>query len=244
MTVLAVIPARGESKGIVLKNLQPLLGRPMLAYAIEAAKACPHVHTVLVSTDSERIAEVAKQYGAVVPFLRPPELSRDDVTLDPVVYHAVQQAEDRLRERYDVAACIQPTCPLLTSATITAVLQHMDRDELDTAIAVTEDRHLVWTPMPDGTYYQQERLNRQWLPPTYREAGAVLASRRHVIAPHSRIGGKVGLVLIDRAEALDVDDHLDLWQAQLILRGRQSVRETAPVRLVATLERPLPTEEP
>jgi len=244
MKVLAIIPARGQSKGVVLKNLQPLLGRPIVAYVIEAAKASPGVHTVLLSTDSERIAEVGKQWGAVVPFLRPPALSGDDVTLDPVVYHALQQAESLLGESYEAVACIQPTCPLVTSATITAVLQHLDREQLDTAITVTEERHLMWTPLPDGTYYQQERLNRQWLPPAYREVGAVIASRKQVITPHSRIGGKIGLVLIDRTEALDIDEHLGLWQAELILRGRQSVRQPAPVPLVATMERPLPTREP
>ncbi|MFQ6131336.1 MAG: cytidylyltransferase domain-containing protein [Armatimonadota bacterium] len=243
MKVLAVIPARGESKGVVLKNLQPLLGRPIVAHVIEAAKASRRVSTALLSTDSDRIAAVGREHGAEVPFLRPPELCGDDVTLDPVVHHALCEAERVLGQSYDAVACIQPTCPLVTAATIDAVLEHLESEGLDTAIPVVEERHLMWTAMPDGTYYQQERLNRQWLRPTYKEVGAVIASRKRVVTPQSRIGGKIGLVSIDPTEAIDIDDHLGLWQAELILRGRQSARTSATIPLVATIERPLPSSD-
>lgn len=243
MKVLAIIPARGGSKGVPLKNLQPLLGRPIVAYVIEAARQAERVDTVLVSTDSKPIAELAQECGAEVPFPRPPELCGDDVTLDPVVHHALHEGERQLQQSYDAVICIQPTCPLVTPATIDAVLEHLEREQLDTAVSVIEDRHLMWTPMPDGTYYQQERLNRQWLPPTYREVGAALASRKRVVTPESRIGGKIGLVLIDRTEAIDIDDHLGLWQAELILRGRTSVSTPEPIPVVATIEQPLPPGE-
>ncbi len=237
MQALAVIPARGESKGVVLKNLQPLLGLPIVAYAIEAAKASPRVHTVLVSTDSERIAEVAREHDAEVPFLRPDELAGDEVTLGPVVHHALQECEHILGVSFDAVVCVQPTCPLVTAATITAAIEHLDASDLDCVIPVVPERHLMWTPMPDGTYYQQDRLNRQWLQPIYIEVGAALAARKRVVSREQFIGGRIGLMRIDPTEAVDIDDHLGLWQAELILRGRQSERQPTPARLVATVQR-------
>ena len=118
MHVVAVIPARGGSKGIPLKNLAELAGKPLISYVIETCLAAESVERTVVSTDHERIAEVARRYGAEVPFTRPPALAGDEVTLDPVIYHAVTALEAEGDHAIDVVLTVQPTVPLLRPSTI------------------------------------------------------------------------------------------------------------------------------
>ncbi|MGH8630308.1 MAG: cytidylyltransferase domain-containing protein, partial [Burkholderiales bacterium] len=112
INVLAVIPARGGSKGIPRKNLRPLAGKPLIWYAIQACLAVRPRMRVVVSTDDEEIALFAERFGAEV-LQRSPALAGDEVTLDPVIVHVVQQSEERWRERYEVIVTVQPTSPLL-----------------------------------------------------------------------------------------------------------------------------------
>ena len=107
----------GGSKSIPLKNIRPLAGKPLIAYAIEACRRAVCVDRTVVSTDDERIAAVARECGAEVPFMRPAELSGDPVTLDPVIYHAVETLGPG-RRTIDVVLTVQPTCPLLRPETI------------------------------------------------------------------------------------------------------------------------------
>lgn len=112
MRVLAVIPARGGSKGIPKKNIRLMDGKPLISYAIDTARKSRYVTDVFVTTDSMEIADVARGCGAQV-IERGADLSADFVTLDPVVYHAKRQAEQRLGVVFDVVITMQPTSPLL-----------------------------------------------------------------------------------------------------------------------------------
>src|SRR5262245_25269040 len=111
MQVLGVVTARGGSKSIPRKNLAPLLGRPLLAYTAEAALGSRRLTRVVLSTDDPEIARVGRQCGLEVPFLRPPELARDETPTIPVLQHAVRELEASDR-RYDAVLVLQPTNPL------------------------------------------------------------------------------------------------------------------------------------
>jgi CMP-N,N'-diacetyllegionaminic acid synthase len=125
LRVLAVIPARSGSKGLKDKNILPFNGKPLLAWSIEAAKQSKYVLDVVVSTDSQKYAEVAKQWGADVPFIRPNTLSDDGAGMMPVLQHAVDEMA-KADLFYDVVVCLQPTSPLRTYAHINAALEYFE----------------------------------------------------------------------------------------------------------------------
>lgn len=135
--VLAIIPARGGSKGIPKKNIKAVSGKPMINYTIEAAKECDYIDKVIVSTDDEEIAEISMRAGAIVPFLRPDELAVDDARLIDVVMHAVEFYE-RKAERYDIIVVLQPTSPLRTAEDVQKALEYYMRKGEKSLLSISE----------------------------------------------------------------------------------------------------------
>ncbi|MEA3403935.1 MAG: acylneuraminate cytidylyltransferase family protein [Armatimonadota bacterium] len=225
MNTVAVIPARGGSKGIQLKNIQPVAGRPLIAYVIEACLESEVVDRTVVSTDHQRIAEVAREWGAEVPFMRPEELAGDLVTLDPVIYHAVTTLEARDGKRIDVVLTVQPTCPLLRPQTIDNSVRRLMEGGYDSVILLKEIRHLYWRKV-NGQFTPMfaRRANRQELEPLYSETGAVFASRRCVITPENRLGTNIGHIIGSDEEAIDIDTEIDLRLAELVIQNGRRER--------------------
>jgi CMP-N,N'-diacetyllegionaminic acid synthase len=110
-SILAIIPARGGSKGLPKKNIRLMCGKPLISWTIEQANVSRYLDTVFVSTDSEEIATIAKQYGAVIPFMRPAEMARDDSPTADAVVHAIQQFSQAGRQ-FDYIVLLEPTSPL------------------------------------------------------------------------------------------------------------------------------------
>lgn len=216
--VLAVIPARGGSKGIRRKNLRLMRGVPLLTYILNVATSCPLINDVIVSTDDPDISEFATMMWDVNVRVRPPHLCGDDVTLDPVVDDAVVYAEEVNKCKYDVVVTLQPTSPTLRVKTLQEALSLFIEGAQDTCIAVVDDTHLRWQmkdnrPVP----LYKERLNRQRLAKEYKETGAFLISRRSVVNPSSRFGEAVELYPVSREEGIDVNDTLDWLIAEALL---------------------------
>lgn len=124
-SVLAVIPARGGSKGLPGKNIRPLAGLPLIAHSILLANSCPEISRVIVSTDSNEIASVASQYNADVPFLRPAELAADDTPMWPVIRHALLTIEEQEKRQYDFLILLDPTSPGRLSMDVSAALEKL-----------------------------------------------------------------------------------------------------------------------
>lgn len=136
--VLGVIPARGGSKGLPGKNLRPLLGKPLIAWSVEQARAAATIDDVIVSTDDAEIARVAAAAGAEVPFMRPAELAVDTAPTFPVLKHALDWLAARGR-RYDYLALIEATSPLREAGDLDRALALLDsRDDADSIVAVAE----------------------------------------------------------------------------------------------------------
>lgn len=110
--VLGLIPARGGSKGIKNKNIRYLLGKPLIAYAVQCGLACNKIDKLVVSTDSEEIAEIARECGADVPFIRPAELAGDETPMMPVMQHCIETVEAMYREKVNVLVLLDSTSPL------------------------------------------------------------------------------------------------------------------------------------
>ena len=215
--IIAIIPARGGSKGIPRKNVRLLKNKPLIAYVIEAALKSKYIDKVVVSTEDAEIAEISKIYGAEV-IKRPVSLAEDDIPLDPVVFHAMKYIETKKSVLYDLVITIQPTSPLLSTETIDSAIETMLTTDYDTLISVGKETHLYWIKKGNNfvPLYSQ-RKNRQFLDPLYRETGSLLISRRNSITKDSRIGEKIFLFEMACEESIDIDTYHDWWVTENIL---------------------------
>jgi N-acylneuraminate cytidylyltransferase/CMP-N,N'-diacetyllegionaminic acid synthase len=224
--IVAVIPARGGSKALPGKNVRPLGGRPLITWTIDAARGCPAVDRIVVSTDDEVIAAAARAAGASVPFLRPAELATDTARSIDVVLHAL----DRLAadgEPFDVVVLLQPTSPLRTAADVGAALDLLFGRKAQAVVSVCETEHHPWwsnTLPPDGSlawFLRPEVLNanRQQLPVFYRLNGAVYAGRCDYVRAQGGFFGPDTLAYkMPRERSVDIDTLLDFKLAELLLQ--------------------------
>ncbi len=219
--VLAIVPVRGGSVGIPRKNARLLGGVPLLAHVLRAARRSDEITDLVVSTEDAELAEIARRFGAEV-IDRPEGLAAPDIGLDAVVVDAVGQLEARGRY-FDHVVTLQATSPLLRPGTIDrAVRQCRDRGD-DTVLTVVNAPHLAWGEDESGALVPlyRERVNRQQLPPHYRETGGVVVCRRELLERGTRMGARVSALEVERAEALDIDDHFDWWLVEKSLRRRR-----------------------
>ena len=218
MRVLAVIPARGGSDRVPFLNIKRLGDQPLLAHTIEAAKAARGIDRVIVSTDDETVAEVARAHGAEVPFLRPKELSGDLSSLMPVVRHAVTEAE-KSGDRADVVLILQATTPFRSAKSVEEALAKIEAGRFTAVVSVTSDLSLRWKA-DDGVleplFDRAGRRDEQ--EPVYLENGAIVAIRRDVLEKDARFGDSVGFVVLDKREGFTVHDLEDFWMAERLLR--------------------------
>lgn len=238
MNILAIIQARGGSKSVPGKNIRPLAGKPLIAWTIEAAKAAKKVTRVVVNTDDEQIAAVAKEFGAEVPYLRPAEFATDTAPSLPMYDHALRWFAEHEQYRPDAIVQLKPTNPLRTSAHIDAAVDLFlavpPCDSVMSVSPVHDHPYKIWKVGSDGfmqTFLPESftgikdapRMRRQDLPPAFRHNGAV-----NVIAPatildqHSMNGARVKAFVMDGADdSMNIDTLRDFELAELLLRGRK-----------------------
>lgn len=224
--VLAVIPARGGSKGIPRKNVRLMNGKPLIYYSIRNAQQCTLIDDVVVSSDDDEILSIAEMYG-VETMNRDSQLAQDAVTLDPVIYDAVTRMEERKGIKYDVVVTLQATSPLLTGETLEAALRSFLESSYDTYISVVNKPHLSWTGS-EGDYRPNyiARLNRQQLPPNYLETGAFLITKRMCMTQNARIGSKVSVYEMPEKEATDIDSVSDWVVCEQELKKKKIILRT------------------
>lgn len=222
MRVTAIIPARGGSRGVPLKNIRLLGGVPLLAHAIRAARAAAQVDEVCVSTDSDLIAETALLYGAQV-LRRPPELSRDETSSEAVLLEALQQLTDQGRAP-ELVVFLQCTAPALTAADIDATISCLLRSGSQSAFAAAPFHHFVWEQGEQGArglnHDGRSRLRRQDLPPQYLEAGSVYVMDAAAFRQErTRFCGRTAIHVLEEAErVLEIDSACDFYLAQALMR--------------------------
>lgn len=234
MEILAIIPARGGSKKVPGKNIRPLNGVPMIHHSIREAKRSRLITRVVVSTDDEAIATVARQGGAEVPFLRPAELAGDHVTDLPVFQHAIRFLEETEGYRPAIIAHLRPTAPLRRAEHIDAGIEMLLGSDADSVRSVTlagQHPHKMWRfegaelrPFMPHLTLADEQFNqpRQLLPPAFIQNGSVDVVRREVIMDlHSMTGRKILGLLMDEMESVNVDHEEDFLLAEVLLRRRE-----------------------
>lgn len=210
MNILAVIPARGGSKGIPRKNLRLLNNKPLIYYSINTALNSNYDLDVYVSSEDEEIINIATGFGAKV-HRRNSEIASDATTLDPVVYECYKYAEGIEEKQYDFIITIQATSPLLKTHSLDqAISKIIKEDSIDTVIAAKDDTHLSWK-LENGKYIPnyKARVNRQYLTPVFRETGGFFITCKNVISPINRIGKNVELYILSNGEEIDIDTYED-----------------------------------
>lgn len=228
MNVLALITARGGSKGIPRKNLSPLAGKPLIAWTIECAMAVHgRLGRIIVSTDDEEIASVSRKYGAEVPFLRPASLSGDDATSLDVVRHAVETMEKDAEVPFDWVLLLQPTSPLRRPEDLRQALDIAAEGDCDAVIAVTEvvESHpMLLKTIENGRLapYGDAPLNgvrrQDCRPPVYINNGAIYLSRRELVMERNTLlGDNARPYIMPLEHSLDIDSAFDLKLAEAVI---------------------------
>lgn len=228
-SIVAIIPARGGSKGIKDKNLVPVLGKPLIAHTIEVAKASPEIERVVVTTDSPRIAEVARDFGAEVPFLRPSELATDDAPGREVWKHAIDWFEREENYRPRLTMCLQPTSPLRNAADLSSAISlHWER-AADWVISVCKTKApSIWltTVESDGRIprYEDAELKltqRQAISDMYLPNGAIFLADREVLMTSNRLYTERTFAYVMPPErSIDIDSPWELKLVSLLMGER------------------------
>jgi len=222
MTILAVIPARGNSKGIPRKNMRLMNGKPLIYYSIQTAKMCNAITHIVVSSDNAEILDYAQELD-VFALKRDDSLSGDDITLDPVICDAVEKMESKVSHRFDYVITMQPTSPNLIASTLNIAVEKAIETKVDTMISAINKPSLSWRKKGDSfTPNYTERLNRQLLPSNFVEAGAFVISKRAVVTRKSRIGSSVSVFELSEHEGIDIDT-IEEWVLSDALMRRKKI---------------------
>lgn len=217
--ILAIIPARGGSKGVPRKNIRDLAGKPLIAWTIEEAKKSRYIDQLILSSEDDEIIEVAKQYGCEVSFKRPLELAQDDTPGIEPVLHAIEQCPG-----YDYVVLLQPTSPLRTVEDIDGCIEKLLNSDADFCVSVTEpEKSPYWMYTLEGErmvpLLPQEELvtRRQDLPKVYALNGAVYVGNIMEIIETKNFLTKSTLgYVMSKENSIDIDTEIDFKLCNLI----------------------------
>jgi N-acylneuraminate cytidylyltransferase len=224
MSVLTIIPARGGSKGIPLKNIQPILGKPMLAYSIEHAKLSPSVDRVVVSTDSEAIASVASAYGAEVIW-RPAQISTDTASSEAALLHALDYLRDTEAYEPELVVFLQATSPIRQADDIEKSIHTLRAEGADSLFSACRVHGFVWRleggELRSLSYDYRERVRRQDAPEDLLENGSIYVFKPWVLRTfNNRLGGKIAVYRMHPLDSFQVDEPDDLEIIERLMRLR------------------------
>ncbi|MGG4497727.1 cytidylyltransferase domain-containing protein [Brevibacillus reuszeri] len=223
-TVLAIIPARGGSKGVPRKNIRELCGKPLIAWSIEEAKKSKYIDQIIVSTDDEEIAAVARQWGADIPFMRPVELAQDHTPgIDPVL-HAL-----KMLPQYEYIVLLQPTSPLRSTDDIDACLEQCVEQKVDSCVSVTlTDKSPYWmynlsenSSLIPVINTEKPILRRQDAPDVFVLNGAVYVARSTWLQQTgSFLQDKTIGYPMPKDRSIDIDTALDFLLVEILLHEK------------------------
>jgi len=231
METIAIIPARGGSKSIPSKNIRLFSGKPLLVHSIETALVCSSIDRTVVSTDSEQIAEIAKEAGSEVPFLRPSEYAQDSTPDFPVFIHCLEWLKSNQDYEPDIIVHLRPTSPLRTLGMVEKAIQLLidnpSADSIRCVCVPSQSPFKMWTidqggflsPLVKTDIPEQWNQPRQILPKVYWQNGYVDVIRKEtLIERHSMTGDRILPMIVSDTHILDIDSLLTFEQAENIFQ--------------------------
>jgi len=226
LTVIAIIPARGGSIGIPKKNIINVAGKPLISYIIGAAEGSKFISKIIVSTDDEEIASVAKKFKADV-IMRPSELSRDDSPSELALLHVLDYLKEKKLKNPEIIVFLQCTCPLTSSDDIDQTIIKLLSEDADTSFTVTPSHYFLWTEDPDGeaiavNHDKNVRKRRQDCEPQFIETGSVYVMRSDGFLKNKhRFFGKTVMNIIPPERVLDIDEISDIARAEFAIQRQK-----------------------
>lgn len=229
MNVTCVIGARGGSKGLAGKNIRPMLGKPLIAWSIEQALACPEINRVVISTDGPDIAAVAREYGAEVPFMRPAELANDAAGKWQVWQHALQACEDHYKEPIDLFVDLDCTSPLREVQDISKAIAQFRSSGMDAVFSICEAAKNPYFNMleeEDGILRICKTLpkpivRRQDAPKVYTHVASIyVLSPEYLRRGTGLLSGRTQGYDIGADKSLDVDSQFDFELIEYLMAKR------------------------
>jgi N-acylneuraminate cytidylyltransferase len=207
MEIIAIIPARGGSKGIPQKNIVDFAGKPLIAWTIEQAKTSSLISKVYVSSDSPEILAVANNYGAI-PILRTKEISGDKASSESALLHTL----DQLREDPDLVVFLQATSPLRKPDDIDNAINQLIKNNADSLLSLTETQEFIWEKSEEAfkplTYDLNYRCGHRLLKKLYYENGSIYVFKPEILRRYNnRLGGKKAVYLMESWQRADIDDY-------------------------------------
>ncbi len=229
-TFLAIIPARGGSKRLPKKNLLNLCGRPLIAWSIEAGIESRYIDRIIVSSDSNKILEIARRYDGVLALKRPEELATDTAKTIDAIKHAIEHTS----QQFDFTILLQPTSPLRTGRHIDAAIEFLDEKKADSVISVCEMEHPPqWSnTLPQDlsmkNFLKEEIKHKrsQDLPKYYRLNGAIYICRTQRLLEENSffIRDNIFAFIMDKESSIDIDDEFDFKLAECIGRWSKKLK--------------------
>ena len=220
LNILGVIPARGGSKSIPLKNIKLLKGKPLIEYTIESAIGSKALKRIAVSTDHDAIIKVCKKYKNIEIVTRPPELSTDEAPSEWALLHVCDEFENKDGFIPDVVLTLEPTSPLRSINTIKRCIDIFETADADSVISVTESR-ACYGKITDGKFehlFPSQPRRRQDREPLYKESSTIYGTRIEVLRrKKSVLGDRLFPLIIDKREALDINDEFDFLMVEAIM---------------------------
>ncbi|NUT60281.1 MULTISPECIES: acylneuraminate cytidylyltransferase family protein [unclassified Herbaspirillum] len=226
--IVAIIPARGGSKGIPKKNIHMLAGKPLITHTIEQALHSELVSLVVVSTDDERIAEISRMAGAQV-IHRPVDLSNDTASSESALVHAIKQLANDHDISPELVVFLQCTSPLRHPHDIDRAIRTLREKGADSLLSVSPSHRFLWEEHNGEArslnYDYRQRPRRQDMAPQFAENGSIYVFRpEQLLASGNRLSGKIALYKMDEDAALDIDSLVDMQIAEALLAGRRGLK--------------------
>ena len=225
--MIAIIPARGGSKGIPRKNIKLLEGKPLIAYTIEAALQAKSVNRVIVSTEDQEIAKIAKKYGGEIPFMRPKELATDTSSAPDVYIYVIKQLEKILNKKIESFIALLPTSPLRTGRDIDRAVEIFLEKKADSVISVNEAPHPPsWFLKLNENgvltnFFNKPMImkNRQEEPKAFIPNGAIYVLNADVFRnKRTYYTNKTYAYILPPERSIDIDDNIDFALAEMLIK--------------------------